>query len=139
MPEPTNPNNDVQLMDQDSAYALVHQQVYTPVFFSKLASDYGIRPQNREEAETMLVMAERMRQAHEQEATKVAQAGNPLLKAAFDHLNNALEADGYEVNDERNEALVEKAAGEVAGNPQIAHAILSMQAIAAHNAAQHAS
>jgi len=130
-------NNNVQLLDPDSAYALVHHKVYTPVFFSKLASDYGIRPQSEEEAYEMMNMAAQLREAHEQGQTKAAGRGSSLLKAAHEHLNNALASEGFNVSDP-NKGLVEKAAAEVARDPAVAHAVLSLQAAAAMQATQHA-
>lgn len=124
-------NNELQLMDPDSAYALVHHKVYSPVFFSKLASDYGIKPGSEQEAYEMMNMAAQLREAHEQGQTKAAGQGSSLLKAAHEHLNNALASEGFDVS-QPDDGLVEKAAAEVACDPDVAHAILSMQAQAAH-------
>jgi hypothetical protein len=119
-----------QLLDPDSAYALVHHRVYSPVFFSKLAQDYGINPGSEQEAMEMLTMAAQLREAHDQGQTKAASSGRTLLGAAHEHLNNALASEGYEVA-QPDDQLVEKAAAEVALDPEIAHAVLSLQAGAA--------
>lgn len=49
--------------EQTSAQAasLLLQQVYAPVFFAKLASDYGIQPKNDEEAQLLLEVAAKLR------------------------------------------------------------------------------
>jgi len=128
----------VQLLDPDSAYALVHHKVYSPVFFSKLASDFGIQPQSEAEAMEMMNMAAQLREAHEQGQTKAASGGHgTMLGAAREHLNNALANEGYDVS-QPTDGLVEKAAADVANDPEIAHAVLSLQAGAAHAMAAQA-
>lgn len=128
-------NTQVQLLDPDSAYALVHHRVYTPVFFSKLASDYGIRPQSERQAMEMLQMAAQLREAHDNGQTKAAASGHDLLGAAHAHLNQVLANEGFAVG-APDDGLVEKAAAEVALDPEIAHAVLSLQAGAAMSMAQ---
>jgi hypothetical protein len=119
-----------QLLDPDTAYALVHHKVYSPVFFSKLAQDYGINPGSEQEAMEMLTMAAQLREAHDQGEVKQASAGNSILGMAHEHLNNALASEGFDVA-HPDDGLVEKAAAEVALDPEIAHAVLSLQAGAA--------
>lgn len=123
-----------QLLDPDTAYNLVHQRVYAPVFFTKLAQDYGIRPANADEATEMLNMAAQLRVADDQDRQKQAAAGNKLA-AARNHLQNALRSEGYQV-DVQPDQVVEKAASEVARQADLAHAVLSLQAAAALNAAR---
>lgn len=119
-----------QLLEPDSAYALVHHKVYSPVFFSKLAQDYGIEPGSENDAMEMMTMAAQLREAHDQGQTKAAAGGRTLLGAAHEHLNNALASEGFDVSTP-DDGLVEKAAMEVALDPEIAHAVLSLQAGAA--------
>ena len=121
---------EVKLLDPDSAYATVHHQVYSPVFFSKLAQDFGIKPGSEQEAMEMLTMAAQLREAHDAGQTKAASGGGTLLSAAHEHLNNALAQEGFDVA-QPDDGLVEKAAAEVARDPAIAHAVLSLQAGAA--------
>lgn len=125
----TGTQQQPQMLDPDTAYAMVHQRVYAPVFFSKLAQDYGIKPQSEQEAMEMLAMAGQLRSAHDQGATK--QASNGLLSAAREHLNNALASEGFASHDAHNDRLVKRAAAEIAAEPHIANAILSLQAQAA--------
>lgn len=124
------PNNQPQMMDADAAYALVHQNVYAPVFFTKLANDYGIRPESAEAAQKMLTMAAQLREGHEQQQIKQASQGGSLLDAAQQHLNAAMAQEGFNVYD-GNDQLIEKAAHELAFDPEIAAAVLSLQANAA--------
>lgn len=119
-----------QLLDPDSAYAHVHQRVYAPVFFEKLASDYGVRPTNEQEAMQMLQMAAQLREAHEQQTKQASAQGNSLLSMAQQHLNNALGEAGYDVSGP-TEVGIEKLAGAIAMEPDVAHAVLSLQASAA--------
>lgn len=131
----TNQTAQPQLLDPDSAFNLVHQRVYAPVFFTKLAQDYGIQPANDAEAIEMLNMAAQLRVADDQDRQKQAAAGTSKLAAARAHLQQALRSEGYQTDDSQNQ-LVEKAAAEVAQQPDLAHAVLSLQAAAALRAAQ---
>jgi hypothetical protein len=124
-----------QLLNPDDAYALVHQRVYAPVFFTKLAQDFGIRPANAEEAQEMLIMAGQLRAADDQDRLKQAAAGTSKLAAARAHLQQALRSEGFQT-DASQDQLIEKAAMEVAYQPDVAHAVLSLQAAAALNAAR---
>lgn len=124
-----------QLLDPDDAFALVHSRVYAPVFFTKLAQDYGIRPANTEEATAMLEMAAQLRAADDQDKQKQAAAGNKLA-AARAHLQKALQSEGFQVSNDTQDHLISKAASEVAMQPDIAHAVLSLQARAALAAAR---
>lgn len=123
-------NNQPQLLDPDSAFALVQQRVYTPVFFTKLASDYGITANSDDEARRMMSMAAKLRTAHDDGQLKAAGQQFDFLKAAQDHLDEALASEGYDVQSD-NDDLVKAAAAEVAVDPEIAHAVLSLQAQAA--------
>lgn len=124
-----------QLLNPDDAYALVHQRVYAPVFFTKLAQDFGIRPANAEEAQEMLIMAGQLRAADDQDRLKQAAVGTSKLAAARAHLQQALRSEGYQ-SDVSQDQQIEKAAAEVARQPDLAHAVLSLQAAAALRAAQ---
>lgn len=121
-----------QLMDPDAAYNLVHNRIYAPVFFEKLANDFGIRPQNDAEALSMLSMAAQLRQAndaHEKQAQ--ARATSPLA-AAQQHLNKQLTKMGFAIptqQAQQNDNLVKQAAAQVSFDPAIASAIISMQAL----------
>jgi len=125
-----NDNQQPQLLDSESAYSVVHRNVYGPHFFQKLASDYGIQPANDQDAMQMMNMASQLRDAHESNEKQAADAGNPLLNSAQQHLNSSLGDAGYPVSGPQGNAI-EKRAAEIASNPEIAHAVLSLQAEAA--------
>lgn len=114
-------------MPFDDAYATVHQQVYAPVFFEKLAAEYGIAPQNAAEAGQLLEMAASLRQAHELQVEKTAAAQGSWLGAAQQYLNSTLADMGVSPVDS---GLVEKAAQQLSLDPSIADAVLSLHAYA---------
>ncbi len=118
------------LMDPDTAYAVVHNRVYGPVFFEKLAHDFGIVPKDDAEGLMMLGMAAQLRAAHDKEQEKQAAAYNPLA-AAQAHLNVQLTKLGYaQPQNQIAPRLVKRAAADASFDPELAHAILSMQAVA---------
>ncbi len=120
------------LLDPDTAYAVVHQRVYCPVFFEKLAKDYGIKPSTPEEEVMMLNMAAQLRSAHDQQQKQATARANPLA-AAQAHLNNQLTKLGFANQPQQQivPRLVKQAATQASFDPELAHAILSMQAVAA--------
>jgi hypothetical protein len=122
-----NTQQPVSLLDPDTAYATVHQRVYTPVFFEKLAQDFGLRPETEKEAMDMLMMAAQLRESYDNDQQKQASAQSGTLDAAKVHL-------GMVLTDEHNGQLpaqvVAKVASERASDPEIAHAVLSLQAAA---------
>lgn len=115
------------MLDPDTAYAVVHQRVYTPIFFQKLAADHGIRPETEKDAMDMLMMAAQLRESYDQNQTKQAGAQNSALAAAKEHLGLALVEDGIDPN-QTSPQVIEKAATERAMDPELAHAVLSLQA-----------
>jgi hypothetical protein len=123
-------NQQLQLLDPDSAFGVLHRNVYAPKFFEKLAVDYGVQPTNEQEMMQMLTMAAQLREGHEQNEKAAAAQGNPLLNMAQQHLNESLGQSGYETSNLYGD-LIEKTAAYAASNPDIAHAVLSLQAQAA--------
>lgn len=134
----TNQPQAPQIMDPDTAYATVHNRVYAPVFFEKLANDYGIRPKTQQDAVRMLTMAGQLRQAHDA-AEKQAAAKRDPLAAAEAHLNKKLEKMGFAVPKANaiNPNRVKQAAAQASFDPELASAILSMEAVANGVTAEH--
>lgn len=126
-------NQQPKPLDPDVAYGLVHREVYSPVFFTKLATDFGIRPESEQNALDMLTMAAQLREAHDQRTEKQGTALDGMLAAAQEHLGGALAQEGISTSQPASGAI-DKAAGECATRPNIAHAILSLQAAATANA-----
>jgi len=118
------------MLDPDTAFAVVHQRVYGPVFFEKLAADYGIRPRTEPEAMEMLTMASQLRMAHDAEQEKQASAGGGILAAAHSHLDYQLGNLGFPRQDPIQQ-LTKQAAAQSSFDPELAHAVLSLQAAAA--------
>ena len=124
----TTPQSAPQVMDPDQAYGVVYQNVYAPAFFEKLASDYSITPQNDREAMDMLTMASQLRQAHDANIEKQAAAGTDRMGQAKQHLNSQLAGMGLAPQqDTQIQQLIKQAAHRGASDPNLAHAILSMQ------------
>ncbi len=125
-----------QMLDPDTAFAVVHQRVYGPVFFEKLANDYGRRPGSEAEAMEMLTMAAQLRTAHDQEQEKQAQAskGSSLLSAAHAHLDQQMLNMGFNPQQDRNQQFLKEAAAQASFDPELAHAILSLQSAASQAA-----
>lgn|GEM_PF-5098967 len=121
-----------QVLDPDTAYAVVHQRVYGPVFFEKLAADFNIRPGTQEEAMEMLTMAAQLRQAHDLEQEKQASSSQGLLGQAHAHLNQHLTAQGIQTPEfDQNQQLVKQAAAQASFDPELANAVLCLQGHAA--------
>jgi len=117
------------LLPVDDAYGIVHQKVYQPVFFEKLAHDYGIAPSNDDEAMEMLTMAAQLRQQYDADQEKRAASGNTPLSRVRQQL-------GAQFPETASPApRIKEAAAQAAADPELAHAVLSLQA-AAFNAQQ---
>lgn len=121
--------NAAPMLDVDSAYAVVQQKVYAPTFFEKLASVYGIVPQTDADRLELLTMASQLHSAHEAQQEKTAQAQTSLFTQARMHLQGVVGGQGGVADP--MEAFTKQAALRDAADPEIAHAILSMQAAAA--------
>lgn len=118
-------------MDPDAAYGIVHNRVYAPVFFEKLANDFGIRPSSEQDAMRMLTMAGQLRHAHDVTEKKSAARRDPLA-AAEAHLNKKLTKMGFAVQQPNaiNPNRVKQAAAHASFDPELASAILSLEAVA---------
>ena len=108
------------------AHNALHHRIYAPVLFTKLAKDFGIRPRNADEQARLLKMAVQLRTGHDRtEMTKSAGQGDFLAEAEA-HLERQLHSIGVPV-ETANDAIVKQAAAELALDPDIAHAMISMQ------------
>ena len=116
------------------AYAHIHGQVYAPVFFEKLASDYGVTPESEDECRELLTMATKLRTAHEatqqnQAAAKVT-SRQSFLKSAHAQLDSALQHYGLAEPAPKSNfaAEVKAAAATLTLDPSIAQAVLQLAA-----------
>lgn len=134
------PQQQIQALAPETAFATVHNRVYAPVFFTKVARDYGPALQrcgvdlsNPQHQQQCLTMAAQLRTAHDAHVKNAAAHGS-LLDAASQHLQTALNKAGFEFPDNQD-ALIKQAADEVSRDPEMAHAVLSLQYAAAQAAA----
>jgi hypothetical protein len=115
------------------AYAHIHGQVYAPVFFEKLARDYGITPATPDECNELMTMAVKLRTAQEHTQQKQAAATvnhrDSFLKAAHARLDAVLTETGLAAQPQQvadTAAEVKSAAAMLALNPAIAQATLQL-------------
>lgn len=73
----------------EAAFNTLYDEVVVPVFLEKCAS-HGLRPANREEAETLLHIGRQLLAAEQIEHTKQAAANGSILSAAAQHLDQVL-------------------------------------------------
>jgi hypothetical protein len=119
-------NQNQDLMTPEQAYDVLVAQVHAPVFFKKLASVYGIAPQNAKQARELLQMAGQLRNVHEAETTKEAAAHGDIVSEAKRDLDNVLSQYGYPPLPD-NDPVVKQAAWDMAGNAVLREAALVFQ------------
>lgn len=102
--------------NRDEAYNTLYMGVYAPRFFEKLAS-HGVRPADNDEATLLLEMAGQLRALHDDTASSES-----TIKAAHAKLQGVCAKRGVVQAD----ASATKRASDRAGNPQFAHAALSL-------------
>lgn len=116
------------LLDADAAYAVVHQRVYAPRFFEKLAAaPYNVQPRTEEEALTLLDMASRLRQAYDAAQEKQAAARGSLITKAAAALDQRLGGQHAGNPSPAVERLYKHAADNGAKDAELAQAVLSLQ------------
>jgi hypothetical protein len=122
-------NQEIQVPDPGAAYDFLYSQIHAPVFFNKLAQDYGIVPQNEAEAGQLLEMAAEIFQAGQQAQQKQASAQGTFLDGAHQSLRMLLgkQASARDVRAPANDRLVKQAAAELTRNPYVRAAALSYQ------------
>jgi len=114
-----------QTLDPETAFSVVQNRVYGPVFFEKLASDYHIRPANADEANSLMIMAGQLREAH---AAQEKQASTGLITSARAHLDAQLQQMGLGAAQPDTDQQTKTAAAHASFDPELANAILSLQA-----------
>jgi hypothetical protein len=116
------------------AYQYVHENLYQPVFFTKLANVFGIQPKTQAEADELLAMADQLRSAHDQEQVKQASAQGGMISEAAGQLNQQLEAHGFQPQGSGDANVIKEAsAAALQQQPDLAQAILDLQAGVAQN------
>ena len=111
-----------ELNQAQAAHSTLVREVFVPVFLEKLASDYGIVPQNDEEVGSLLEIAARLGEAHAQEQQKSASSQTNFLKVANQQLGGLV---GSPVEDAQLNQLVKQASTELANRPDLIEAVLT--------------
>lgn len=114
-------------MTPQEAHAYLTREIYVPVFLEKLASDFGIHPQNEQEAEYLLNIGSRLSQVREQEQVKQAQAQTSFIAKAAANLDTQMVALGYQ-GTTNEEQLIKNATVNLANDPNVALAVKTFQA-----------
>ena len=120
-------SQQVPEMNGEQAQQVLAETVHAPVFFNKLAEDYGIVPQNEQEALQLLDLSNKLRVAQSQEQTKSASQRNEFLDAAGAELDRAVYGEAPQTDS------VGQAAHEMSHDPILKEAALTLQDAVAAN------
>jgi hypothetical protein len=112
----------------EQAYATVVAQLAAPYFFEKLASA-GLRPASESEAAEMWAAAQKLHVLYTAEQEKTAAARHNGLAAVNQQLDAVLAASGIGGQAEK-QATFRDVAALAADQPEIANAVLTLQAAA---------
>lgn len=107
-------------MNPVAAHNLITQQVWMPVFFEKLAAEYGVQPQSEADVTTLLELGAHLRN-HQAAAV---QQGNPLFKQALHALGGTSQSYAAEAAAEAE--LLKEASVHAARNENLARAVLAL-------------
>lgn len=118
-----------QQPNYQSAHSLLVNQIYAPVFFEKLAADYGIQPSNEQEAQELMTLAGKLQQLDEVQRAKAASSRSTIVSAANQGLDKVLNGMGVQTssNNSYAEAEIKEAAAQLAQIPQVRDAALLYQ------------
>lgn len=116
-----------EAMTPQDAHAFLTREIYVPVFLEKLASDFGIVPQNEQEVEHLLGIGSRLSQVREQEQVKQAQAQTSFIAQAANNLDSQMVSLGYK-GTTNEEQLIKNASANLASDPRVATAVKTFQA-----------
>jgi hypothetical protein len=72
------------------AYDHIINNIYAPVFFEKLARDYGLTPNTQDEARELLVLAGKLEQLEGEYVAKQANDRTNFIGQATQYLDNVL-------------------------------------------------
>lgn len=111
-----------------AAETLLQERIFVPVYFEKLANDFGLRPESPEQAERMLRIGMKLLEARQQEQHKSASARGDFLGQAEDALDVTLAHYGYGTSSapsqDQQAQAVKSASVQLAQDPQIREAVL---------------
>ena len=120
-------SQQVPEMTPEQAQGVLFENVHAPVFFNKLAEDYGVVPQNEQEARQLLDLSDKLRVAQAQEQTKSASQRNEFLDAASAELDRAVYGEAPQTDS------VKQAIQQMAADPILKEASLTYQDAVAAN------
>lgn len=135
-PEPDQSQEDenqMQKLSFEQAQTTLFEEVYAPVFFAKLAQDYGIAPQSIEERDALIQAAANLNLAKAHEETQKKASHSSLVLEATEGLNNIMQERGltsYKQAD-NNQAILEVANAAVQNEKIAAAAEAFLQAFPA--------
>lgn len=112
----------------EQSYATLVAELAAPYFFEKLAA-HGISPNNEQEAQEMWTAAQKLHVLYTAEQQKTAAAETSKLASVNDKLDAVLAAAG--LTQSEKVSAFNKAAHVAAQQPNIANAVLTLQAAAA--------
>lgn len=112
----------------DQANAVLVSTVQLPVFFEKLASDWGLAPQSDDEAIAYLKMAADLRLATTGQQEKVASNRLSIIQRAQQELGGAVHGAQHQKTASTVDQQIKSAAQIIAKDPKVAQAILSLSA-----------
>ncbi len=117
----TQASSPPQVPDLDTAFATFNDKIYSPVFFDKLARDYGHNDLSQEEKFAALQLAAQLRAQANEQHTKAASSHSELLAAYQEHQQTpAAQANG-------NAVLIKRAAHNAAVNdPELVRSVLAL-------------
>ena len=111
-------------LNPEEAYNVLIANVHAPVFFEKLASVYGIKPNTQDEARELLLIAGELRNAYEQNSTKEANSRGRMLATARKDLTSTLDKSGYHTAANDNFAVKQAAEALATNNALVKEAAL---------------
>ncbi len=115
-------------MTGQEGYNVLMQNIFAPVFFEKLAQDYGIRPSTEAEATELLAMAGKLQQIEDAYTTKQANERSSyihqLSRSLDQHLG--LKSASASPNDYSDQEIIDTAK-QLAKTDTIKNAALSFQ------------
>jgi cytidylate kinase len=115
-------------LNYQKAYETLVDNIYAPVFFEKLATDYGINPTTEDEAREFLVLAGKLQQLDEANQVKQASERTSFVSKASQQLDSMLYGAGVQTPTQVRESQeIKQAASQLAKNPVIRDAALLYQ------------
>lgn len=124
-----------QIPDQDSAFNNLFHGVRLKAFFHKLAS-HGLVPQNEQQAQNFLKLAEDIRFYKQHPQVKQASDAADPVAAAVHDLQAHMQQRGLIQKSAGDEIFINRVADEFAADPTVFNSVLSLKVAEAQDVAQ---